>query len=96
MIDARTVSTATTTRISNVARDVTYTDLRSLLFPNGARTADPALVVYIRNLLGNDKIAIGPILTNADFATLRQRLSACIIARASRPCPDGSLSEFVQ
>jgi len=88
---------APTLRISNVARDVTYTDLRSLLFPNGARTADPELVTYVRRLLGNDKIAIGPILTDARFATLRQRLSACIISRASgSPCPDGSLSQLVR
>jgi hypothetical protein len=88
---------APTLRISNVARDPTYTSLRALLFPNGAKTADPKLVEYIKKLLGRDNIAIGPILTDARYATLRQRLAACIISRASgSPCPDGSLSEFVQ
>jgi hypothetical protein len=90
-------SVVPTLRISNVARDRTYTDLRSLLFPNGARTADPELVAYVRRLLGNDKIAIGPILTDARFATLRQRLSACILSRASgSPCLDSSLSQLVR
>lgn len=95
MIDARTVSAATT-RITNVARDVTYKDLRSQVFPNGATTPDPMIVAYIKKLLGNDKIAIGPILDKAEFAGLRQKLSACIIVRRSKPCDDGSLSKFVQ
>jgi hypothetical protein len=84
-----------TLRVTNVARDNTYTDLRSLLFPNGS--LDPALVAYVRKLLGNDKVAIGPILAQAEFAPLRRRLSACIVARRSgSPCADGSLSQFVQ
>jgi hypothetical protein len=86
-----------TLRITNVARDNTYKDLRSLLFANDAATADPALVSYIKGLLGNERIAIGPILTKAEFATLRRRLSACIVARREgSPCADGSLSQFVQ
>jgi hypothetical protein len=90
-------SVAPILRVSNVARDVTYTDLRSQLFPNGAKTADPAIVTYVRKLLGGEKIAIGPILAQAQFATLRQRLSACIVSRAAgSPCPDSSLSQFVQ
>ena len=88
---------APTLRITNVARDSTYKDLRSLLFPNGATKADPLLVAYVRKLLGNEKIAIGPILTQPEFETLRRRLSACIIARsAGSSCADGSLAQFVQ
>ena len=95
MVDARTVSTATTTRITNIARDGSRKDLRSLLSPNGQ--FDPVLVAYVKKLLGDDRIAIGPILVNADFAALRPRLSACIIARnAGRPCADGSLAQFVK
>src|SRR4051794_7128562 len=92
MIDARTVSTATTTRILNVARDATDpTELRPLLFPNGATTADPELVVYIRGLLGSERVAIGPILAKAEFAALRRRLAACIVSRRSgSPCAAGS------
>jgi hypothetical protein len=90
-------SVVPTLRISNVARDRSYADLRSLLLPNGATRVDPVLEAYVRSLLGNDKIAIGVILNNAQYATLRQRLSACIISRASgSPCTAGSLSALVR
>jgi hypothetical protein len=84
-----------TLRITNVARDSTRKDLRSLLSANGK--FDPVLVAYVRKLVGNEKMAIGPILVDADFASLRQKLSACIIARnAGSPCADGSLAKFVK
>lgn len=95
MIDPHTVSTATTTRITDVARDDSRTELRSLLFPNGK--ADPDRAAYVRRLLGDEHFAIGPILVDANFASLRRRLSACIIARNDgRPCADGSLAQFVK
>ena len=95
MVDARTVSTATTTRITNIARDDTRKDLRTLLSPNGK--FDPALVAYARRVLGDENFAIGPILVDGNFASLRRRLSACIIARnAGHPCADGSLAQFVK
>ena len=90
MVDARTVRTANTTRITNVSRGREYTNLRSLIFPNGV--ADPEVVAYSKRLLGSDKVAIGPILNNADLAPLQRALAACIIARRSgKPCEDGSL-----
>ncbi|MBP0111105.1 MULTISPECIES: hypothetical protein [Bradyrhizobium] len=97
MVDARTVSTAATVRITKPASDASYIDLRSLLFPNGAKTIDPELKAYIGRLLGSDKIAIGVIVTRPEFSGLRRRISACIVSRSSgSPCADGSLAKFIQ
>jgi hypothetical protein len=83
------------TRITNVTTDDSRKDLRALLSPNGK--LDPDLVAYVKRLLGNEKIAVSVILVDGSFATVRRRLSACIVARnAGNPCPDGSLANLVQ
>ena len=73
-----------------------YVTLRGFLFPDGSEKADPELVIYIRELFAPRNIAIGPILVGAQFASLREKISACIVARNSgKPCPAGSLSQFL-
>jgi hypothetical protein len=88
------VATTTPTYIAQPATDSSYPALRSLLFPNGIR--DPEVVAYVQTLVG-EKVAIGAILTtNPRLATLRQRISACIIAHkaGNDACPKGSLSQL--
>lgn len=83
-------------RIANVARDTSYTSLRAQLFPNGAKTVEPGLKNYIESLF-KPRVAVGVILTDARFATVRRNISACIVARQSgNPCPEGSLSPMVR
>ena len=81
--------------IRRPASDTTYKTLRSQLFPNGAKTADQEVVAYVREILGPPPIAIGVILNNPSQARLRQKISACIVARrAGQPCKPGSLASF--
>jgi len=92
MISAKSVGTLV---IRQPARDVTYTSLRAQLFPNGATKADPVLVAYVQSLFGPPPIAIGVILAQPSMASLRQKISACIVARrAGQPCAPGSLAQF--
>jgi hypothetical protein len=89
------VSTTTprTLVIAHPSVDTSYRTLRAQLFPAGARTADPAIVAYVREILGPPPIAIGVILNNPDEARLRQKISACIVARgAGQPCAPASLA----
>ena len=84
-----------TLRIASVARDASYTTLRTQLFPNGSGNADAQIVAYVRDILGSPPVAIGVILTDARWASLRQKISACIVARAGgQPCESGSLKQF--
>ena len=94
MISARTVGV---TVISHVATDQSRKSLRDLLIPKGATRADPELLAYVKRLLGNPNLVVGPILIDARFAILRQKLAACIVARQQgQPCADGSLKQFIQ
>jgi len=83
--------------VAQAATDSSYKALRELLFPNGATKADSALVAYIRKLVGPN-VAIGPILTtNPNFASLRQKIIACIVSHnAGQDCPENSLAQFVR
>ena len=82
-----------TLRSASIARDTSYTTLRAQLFPNGATTADPQIVAYVRDILGPPSIAIGVILSDARYGALRQKISACITSRAGgQPCAVGSLA----
>jgi hypothetical protein len=88
-----TTTTPRTFVIAHPSVDTSYRTLRSQLFPNGATTADPTIVAYVREILGPPPIAIGVILNNPSQASLRQKISACIVARgAGQPCAAGSLS----
>jgi hypothetical protein len=95
MIDPKTVRTANI-HVAQAAVDPSYATLRALLFPNG-KDADKEIVAYVKTLLGPN-VALGPILTtNPSLATLRQKISACIISHKNgKDCPAGSLSQFVQ
>ena len=88
-----TTTTPRTFVIAHPSVDTSYRTLRSQLFPSGSTTADPAIVAYVREILGPPPIAIGVILNNPSQASLRQKISACIVARgAGQPCAPGSLS----
>jgi hypothetical protein len=92
----RNIAPPRTFVITQRAVDDSYKTLRELLIPRGATRADPELVAYVKGLLGAN-VAIGPILSNARFAPLRQRIIACIVSHnAGTDCPDGSLSQFIQ
>lgn len=94
MISAKSVGVTT---IPHIARDSSVKSLRELLRPHGAKKPDPELLAYVRRLLGNPNVAVGPILIDPGFATLRQRLAACIISRnAGHPCRGGSLAKYIQ
>ena len=94
MISAKSVGVTT---IPHIARDSSVKSLRELLLPHGAKKPDPELLAYVKRLLGNPNFVVGAILINPGFATLRQRLAACIISRnAGHPCPDGSLANLVR
>jgi hypothetical protein len=55
------------------------------------------MAAYVKQLLGNPNVVIGPILADPALETLRQRLAACIVARNSgNPCPAGSLASLIQ
>lgn len=77
--------------VAVAATDTSYTQLRLLLFPNGK--LDPELRDYAKRLVGPG-VPLGIILTtNPNFATLRNRISACIIShKAGTDCPDNSLA----
>jgi hypothetical protein len=86
-------STPRTLRITSAASDSSVPELRSLLFPDGK--PDPVAAEQVNKLMGK-KVAIFVILKKSEFATLRTRLSACIVAfRAGSPCKEGSLSGFI-
>jgi hypothetical protein len=69
--------------------------LRQLLVVNGK--PDPERVAYVRKLLGNPNLAVGPILVDPGFENLRRLLAACIVSRDSgKPCKDGSLANMIQ
>ena len=89
-------NTTPRTYVVQAAVDSSYTTLRALLYPNG-KSPDPELVAYVKTLVGAN-VAVGPIVTtNPRFATLRQRISACIIShKAGHDCPKNSLSQFIQ
>jgi hypothetical protein len=94
MISARTVGV---TVIPRIAKTQSVKGLRELLLPNGAKKIDPAMAVYVKQLLGNPNVVIGPILVDPALETLRQRLAACIVARNSgKPCAAGSLANLIQ
>lgn len=81
--------------ISHPSVDTSYATLRAQLFPVGSSTADPTIVAYVRDILGPPTVAIGVILNDPKQASLRQKISACIVARsAGQPCASGSLSKF--
>ena len=93
------VSTMTprTVVLTSVAKTPSVKSLRDLLLPNGAKKIDPAMAAYVKQLLGNPNVVIGPILVDPALETLRQRLAACIVARNSgNPCPAGSLANLIQ
>jgi hypothetical protein len=94
MISARTVGV---TVIPHIAKTPSVKSLRDLLLPNGAKKIDPAMAAYVKQLLGNPNVVIGPILVDPALETLRQRLAVCIVARNSgNPCAAGSLANLIQ
>jgi hypothetical protein len=83
-----------TLRITNVATDPTRAALRAQLYPGGV--LDRQLLAYVKKLVGTN-VAVGPILADARFMGLRQRISACIVShKAGHNCPDNSLSQFIR
>jgi hypothetical protein len=84
-----------TVRIATVSTDTSYRNLRAQIFPGGSATPDAEIVAYIREILGPPPIAIGVILNQPGLAPLRQRISACIVARAAgNKCAPNSLGAF--
>jgi hypothetical protein len=83
-------------RITTIARDTSYTNLRELLLPNGAKTVEPSLKAYVEGLF-KPPVAVGIILVDARFAIARNAISKCIRARqVGNPCAEGSLSALVK
>ena len=81
--------------ISQPANDASRSALRAQLFPNGSKTPDPVIVAYVQEILGPPRIAIGVILNQPGLLGLRQKISACIVARAGgQACKSSSLAKF--
>ena len=100
LADAKTLLAGQLSEVSSRQNELkndldSYRTLRQQLYPSGSELADPALTQYVKSLFG-PSVAIGPILTGAQFASLREKISACIVARnAGQPCQPGSLAQFV-
>lgn len=83
--------------ISNVQNDFdAYRNLRAQLSSSETGKPNQEIIDYINDILGPQRVPIAFILRAKEFAGLRQKISACITARAEgHPCKSGSLAEFL-